>query len=277
MKVTASASLPVPTSRRAGLLGGAAGLLAATGALAVGRAQVGWWRDLVTGSAPPQPVATGLEHLAGTAGALLLGWLAVLLLLGAALVTRGRALRPVRRLGRLVAPRSAARVAALLLTVAVAGPTAAHATTVLETPAATATATAPAPAPAPVPDWRTGGPDISLGRGGDADGRPAPQPGWQPPEPAHRADVRLLVGGGPRTTGQDATDVSERVVVRSGDTLWSIAARHLGPEAAPEDVAAEWPRWHAANRDVIGPDPDLIRPGQVLVAPSAHAPHGAAS
>ena len=58
------------------------------------------------------------------------------------------------------------------------------------------------------------------------------------------------------------------VVVRRGDTLWGIAARHLGARAAAADVAAEWPRWYAANRAVIGPDPHLILPGQRLAAPT---------
>jgi nucleoid-associated protein YgaU len=62
------------------------------------------------------------------------------------------------------------------------------------------------------------------------------------------------------------------VVVRRGDTLWGIAARHLGGRATPAAVAAEWPRWYAANRAVVGPDPHLILPGQRLVAP----PNGAA-
>ena len=52
-----------------------------------------------------------------------------------------------------------------------------------------------------------------------------------------------------------------------GDTLWSIAARRLGEGATDAEVAAAWPRWYAANRDVVGPDPDLLLPGQVLHAP----------
>jgi nucleoid-associated protein YgaU len=43
--------------------------------------------------------------------------------------------------------------------------------------------------------------------------------------------------------------------VRSGDTLWSIAADH--------DIRGGWPRIYEANRDVIN-DPDLIRIGQSL-------------
>jgi hypothetical protein len=62
--------------------------------------------------------------------------------------------------------------------------------------------------------------------------------------------------------------VSDHVVVRRGDTLWDIAARALGPGASDADIAASWPRWHAANRSTIGPDPDLILPGQLLRPPT---------
>lgn len=61
--------------------------------------------------------------------------------------------------------------------------------------------------------------------------------------------------------------VPVRVVVRKGDSLWSIAARELGPSASAEAIAARWPDWYAANRHVIGNDPDLILPGQVLRIP----------
>ena len=56
-------------------------------------------------------------------------------------------------------------------------------------------------------------------------------------------------------------------VVAPGDSLWGIAAQHLGPNATPAQVAEEWPRWYASNRDVVGPDPDLLRVGAVLEAP----------
>lgn len=62
---------------------------------------------------------------------------------------------------------------------------------------------------------------------------------------------------------------SDEVVVLRGDTLWSIAARHLPPGAADAEVAVAVQRWFAANADVIGDDPDLILPGQVLTAPVA--------
>jgi len=59
------------------------------------------------------------------------------------------------------------------------------------------------------------------------------------------------------------------VVVLRGDTLWSIAARHLGPGATAAEVTAEWHRWLSTNRDVIGADPDLILPGQELLPPAS--------
>ncbi|WP_336706445.1 LysM peptidoglycan-binding domain-containing protein [Oerskovia sp. USHLN155] len=65
--------------------------------------------------------------------------------------------------------------------------------------------------------------------------------------------------------GNDASTVS--VVVLRGDSLWSLAERALGEGATDAEVAAEWQRWYAANTAVIGEDPDLIRPGQVLRAP----------
>ncbi|TCC28266.1 LysM peptidoglycan-binding domain-containing protein [Kribbella speibonae] len=65
--------------------------------------------------------------------------------------------------------------------------------------------------------------------------------------------------------------VPVRVVVRKGDSLWSIAARELGPSATAEAIAARWPDWYAANRHVIGNDPDLILPGQVLRIPPVPA------
>lgn len=58
-----------------------------------------------------------------------------------------------------------------------------------------------------------------------------------------------------------------RYVVVDGDTLWDIASRVLG---SPDRVrvARYWSRIHRANRDVIGRDPNLIAPGQVLRLPA---------
>lgn len=81
--------------------------------------------------------------------------------------------------------------------------------------------------------------------------------------------------GRPQTTAPttwpaaSADEPVHRRVVTRGESLWAIAEQHLGPTATPAQVAAEWPRWYAANRDVVGPDPDLLRVGVVLEAPAA--------
>jgi hypothetical protein len=53
-------------------------------------------------------------------------------------------------------------------------------------------------------------------------------------------------------------------VVRPGDNLSGIAAA-LG-------VRGGWPALYAANRRVIGPDPDVIRPGVILAVPGGQRP-----
>jgi hypothetical protein len=65
--------------------------------------------------------------------------------------------------------------------------------------------------------------------------------------------------------------LTDPVAVRPGDTLWAIAAR-TSPVATDAAVRRSWPRWYAANRAAIGPDPDLIRPGQHLRPPYAPFP-----
>ncbi|WP_277209828.1 LysM peptidoglycan-binding domain-containing protein [Isoptericola croceus] len=69
-----------------------------------------------------------------------------------------------------------------------------------------------------------------------------------------------------RTSHQDDGGADE-IVVKRGDTLWDIAARELPGDATPADVLRAVTSWHDTNRDVIGDDPDLILPGQVLRAP----------
>ncbi len=54
------------------------------------------------------------------------------------------------------------------------------------------------------------------------------------------------------------------LVVRPGDTLWALAEQDLPAPATDRQVSARWRAVYRRNRGVIGPDPDLIRPGQVL-------------
>ena len=55
--------------------------------------------------------------------------------------------------------------------------------------------------------------------------------------------------------------------VRPGDSLWAIAARTLG-DAPQDEVDRYWRAIYAANRDLVGDDPDLIFPGQTLTLPA---------
>ncbi len=73
----------------------------------------------------------------------------------------------------------------------------------------------------------------------------------------------------PRPPDGSSTLVSSTAhhVVKPGESLWSIAAGTMPAEAPPESVATASAAWYDANRATIGPDPDLILPGQQLAAP----------
>lgn len=53
-------------------------------------------------------------------------------------------------------------------------------------------------------------------------------------------------------------------VVEPGDSLWDIVTRSAAPTATVESIAASVQRTYAANRDVVGPDPNILHPGEVL-------------
>jgi nucleoid-associated protein YgaU len=71
--------------------------------------------------------------------------------------------------------------------------------------------------------------------------------------------------GGPPEPHADPTPAMVRV--RAGDSLWSIAEERLGPHASVAELADYWHRIYDRNVDMIGPDPDLILPGQPLEVP----------
>lgn len=60
-------------------------------------------------------------------------------------------------------------------------------------------------------------------------------------------------------------------VVLRGDCLWHIAEARLlerpGPPPSDAEIARAGQAWWTANADVVGPDPDLLLPGQVLRPP----------
>lgn len=142
-------------------------------------------------------------------------------------------------LTRVVLPAGARRGAALALGLglSVAAPVAGSTFLAVAAPAAAA------PLSAPVPEWPLTAP---------AD--PAPAAGALPDWPV--APVLPAAG--------------DHVVVR-GDCLWDIAATDLATRLGRSPTAAETAgathAWWTANAAVIGPDPDLLLPGQVLRPP----------
>lgn len=99
--------------------------------------------------------------------------------------------------------------------------------------------------------------------------------------PAHAGQVQgpqaphHVVDGLPLPDRPDAVGSAHRMSapapvlrVRPGDTLWAIAARMLPQDATDAEIAHATGRWHDANRDVIGDDPDLIFPTQHLMPPT---------
>lgn len=94
--------------------------------------------------------------------------------------------------------------------------------------------------------------------------------GTSSPREAFRGPRTVDPGSVPLVTGQDtrSAPTAAEVVVRAGDSLWSLTARHLGPGATDAEVAATWPSWWQHNRAVIGDDPDLLLPGQTLAVPA---------
>jgi len=82
----------------------------------------------------------------------------------------------------------------------------------------------------------------------------------------YKARVAILQGGSQKTTQQPATSptviksaapVTQTYTVASGDSLSRIAQQH----------GTTWQELYELNKGTIGPDPNLIRPGQVLNLP----------
>jgi nucleoid-associated protein YgaU len=150
----------------------------------------------------------------------------------------------------------------------------------------------PAPGAAPQPGAPPE-PGAAPGTAPESSGRPrgrASPPATPPPATPPPATPPSAPPGAPKGTppperqrppaGTDSgnTPPTERrpaqvstVVVRRGDSLWRLASRALGHRSTDAAVAAEWPRWWAVNREVVGDHPELIYPGQRLrVPPRAH-------
>ena len=230
---------------------GAAALLCGPAALLAGTALLTWGTrsPLAAVAAPGSAPFEDLLALAAALGAwCVLGWLTAGLLLAVVARLLGPA-SPLTRWALVLTPFALRRMAAALLGLGlVAAPvTMALPAQALTTVVAAAQPGSPSGSAAALERWTP-----------DRPAAPSPAGPQREPTPP------LLV-----STPHPERAVSDEVVVRRGDTLWDIAARALDPGASAADIATSWPRWHAANRSTIGPDPDLIRPGQLLRPPGS--------
>jgi len=224
---------------------------AALGSLFLGTARDAWTAIAAAGPAGP---ADGMLLMVALAGALLSLWLGLGMTLSALSALPGVLGQLCRRLARRIAPvavrKGVAFVLGTTLTAALI-PGTAVADDRYETPRSAVVAAAPYEARA-VSAVVVAAPDASFRFAGDQ------------PQVTDLADAAP-----PATWSLGRREIpADGVVVLRGDTLWSIAARHLGPAATAGEITVEWHRWLATNRDVIGSDGDLILPGQRLRAPA---------
>lgn len=154
-----------------------------------------------------------------------------------------------------------------------ASPAAAFANTGGGSPApsgASARAVPALPAPAlPVSSQVRSLPPISLPTDPrPTDSRPTdPRPTDSAPTDPGPTDPAAATPGPARDRPEGDQLGTSQVTVRPGNSLWSIAAQRLGPTRSEARIEAEWPRWYAANRRLIGADPNLLLPGTKLRAP----------
>jgi hypothetical protein len=229
----------------------AIGLLSAVELLALGSARQAWE---VVRRPGPASLDEAVLVVVLAACALIGGWLVLTTLVAVAAHVPGRLGTRAGSWSRRWSPALARRVAAVLVGAAVggtlpaglaAGAVGAGAGAAAERgPGFTVTASSAEPSGAHQESSPPDGSSLA--------------PGWAPgPMPTRAARPATATAG------------STPVVVQRGDSLWSIARQHLGPAATDAEVALAWPRWYATNRDVVGPDPNLLRPGQLLRAPGS--------
>ena len=266
-------------------------LVAAGGAAGMGAATTSLWASTRSGQGTDALISGVLVIIAGS-GILLCAYLTIIWGLAALVLLAGPASRSGRALLtalRVLAPRLAHRIttgAAVATTATALILTPALAAEGMAAPApATPTASAAPAAQLLSPEDASGasspgsaaaaGAEVSGGSDVDA---PLPPLGWSE-SAAPAPGVASAPGGGdpgPSASSAEASDAGTdaampfMVVVRHGDSLWSITDDLLGPGPSdPSEIAATWPLLHEANRDVIGPNPDLLVPGQQLAVPSA--------
>ena len=223
-----------------------------------------------------------LVPVAAAAGWACWGWGVLGLVLTALSALPGAAGRTADLLLVAVLPAGARRLAAMAvgLTVGAGAPLLAVPTASLPATVALTAAADQRPVPdgsssptvtgSPVPDWPTSRAEDPTGAVEDPSGRAREDgsAGGVPPD-----------WPGPPTTPTTAptAPTADQHVVRRGDCLWDIAADWLTEQrrdtpVSDADVLAAVHTWWRTNAAVIGPDPDLLLPGQVLSAPDPAPP-----
>lgn len=96
---------------------------------------------------------------------------------------------------------------------------------------------------------------------------PMTEPATQSPAPSGPVEAPVVeVSAEPSSPGAPPAGT---IAVQPGSCLWSIASEQLGPGASTGEIAHLVDEIYAVNADVIGPDPDLLRPGTQLSLPPA--------
>lgn len=225
------------------------------------------WRFIAAGLRDPGSwiERAGADTVVGTLAATALWvvcvWLGLASLVVLAGALPGTAGVIARSLGNAAVPAILRRAVAGALGVGIlVAPAAALASPSPSPTSGASSAGAASMSPLPAPSWPSASaasaqPTVAMTSGWPSNAERVPRPPGGAAPPAARDGRR------------QPPAANESVVVRSGDSLWVIAAARLGRPASDDQVAVAWPRWYAANRAEIGSDPNLIRPGQILHAP----------
>ena len=87
--------------------------------------------------------------------------------------------------------------------------------------------------------------------------------------PAQADDLSTVAGQPPQPLAASAPAQAPGHTVHAGESLWSISADRLGPQATDADITREWHTLWQANAATVGDDPDVIEPGQHLQMPES--------
>jgi nucleoid-associated protein YgaU len=216
-------------------------------------------------SADPERALVDAAALAGWAIA---AWLFVVTAL--VVVSQGHSAsgRWAAGAARMITPRAARRMLEAALGVALAvGPAGAALAGPAAPPVQVSTQLAPGQVPAPlVAAAEAAFPD--LDRPLTTGSTPTAIPAANGPTATVPASPPAPAGPAAPSPPTASSPVAGHTVV-PGDTLWDLAAAASAPDASPTVITALWQQWYASNRAVIGTDPSLLLPGELLSLPGS--------